>query len=60
MDLVLLFFAGIFSISTLIIFIMLIKQTFRDNRDNNFTEPITVESLPMYTPKYELTEIILI
>jgi len=54
MDLGVLFFGGIFSIGTLIIFIMLIKQTFIDNRANNFTEPTIVESLPVYTPRYEL------
>lgn len=54
MDLGVLFFGGIFSIGTLIIFIMLIKQTFIDNRANNFTESTIVESLPVYTPRYEL------
>lgn len=52
------FITGMFLISTLMICIIHIKRNINNNNNNHinyhFTEPIIVESLPMYTPRYEL------
>lgn len=51
------FITGMFLISTLMICIIHIKRNINNSNVNynyNFTEPIIVESLPMYTPRYEL------